>query len=288
MADAARSCWPISRNGNGLRASIGRDYTTQNGCDARSSPDRPRNQDSIRLLPYRIIHQTFHGMRDVLGHVADDPSTAILPFSMPAWQRLSESSWKRVRRRLCSGWGCLTDSTNKPAANALRQHIVEQGSKYFGESPHLSKFRPTIAVSSCRIPRRCTRCRARWDWIMGCLPNGRPRRDRLAQSLSVGGPSLLLSLRTSASSNFDFRISRFGASHGSVAKTGANAQTANVTNPKVESRRSTRLEQAVRNDVAERGPHSEADPPSADCPRTASQAHAPKANDLRQPQVHLS
>ncbi len=42
-------------------------------------------------------------------------------------------------------------------------------------------------------------------------------------------------MKPSALSNSNFRISRFGASHGFVARTGASAQTANVANPKVES-----------------------------------------------------
>jgi len=36
---------------------------------------------------------------------------------------------------------------------------------------------------------------------------------------------------TSALSQLDFGISRVGAGHGSAAKTGANAQTANVSHP---------------------------------------------------------
>mgnify|MGYP007050449951 CR=1 FL=1 len=35
---------------------------------------------------------------------------------------------------------------------------------------------------------------------------------------------------TTAAFQLDFRISRFGVSHGSFVKTGANAQTANVYN----------------------------------------------------------
>ena len=48
---------------------------------------------------------------------------------------------------------------------------------------------------------------------------------------SSGAARKVIEAATSALSNFDFRISRFGVSHGSVAKTGANAQTANVSNP---------------------------------------------------------
>lgn len=32
---------------------------------------------------YRIIYQTFHGMRDVLARVAEDERTAVVPFQMP-------------------------------------------------------------------------------------------------------------------------------------------------------------------------------------------------------------
>lgn len=47
-----------------------------------------RTTDSETKTPfdcyhYRIIHQTFHGMRDVLLPLRSDPSTAILPFDPP-------------------------------------------------------------------------------------------------------------------------------------------------------------------------------------------------------------
>ena len=48
--------------------------------DARPPPDRvggPRPLDSYH---YRLIYQTFYGMRDVLGPLRADTSTAILPF----------------------------------------------------------------------------------------------------------------------------------------------------------------------------------------------------------------
>ncbi|WP_246114622.1 DUF429 domain-containing protein [Rubripirellula tenax] len=32
---------------------------------------------------YRIIYQTFHGMRDVLALICDDPATSVLPFQYP-------------------------------------------------------------------------------------------------------------------------------------------------------------------------------------------------------------
>lgn len=36
---------------------------------------------------YRIIYQTFHGMRDVLAPLAEDPRTAVLPFQYAKWDR---------------------------------------------------------------------------------------------------------------------------------------------------------------------------------------------------------
>ena len=50
-----------------------------NAMHVRRQTDR-ETKTPFDCYHYRIIHQTFHGMRDVLAEVADDPSTAILPF----------------------------------------------------------------------------------------------------------------------------------------------------------------------------------------------------------------
>lgn len=61
-----------------------------------------RETDRITRTPfdcyhYRIIYQTFHGMRDVLASVADDRSTAVVPFN-----RINGST-RRVVVEACPG-----------------------------------------------------------------------------------------------------------------------------------------------------------------------------------------
>lgn len=49
---------------------------------------------------YRIIYQTFHGMRDVLGRISTDAETLVLPFDTPADARGSERTDKGSVRRV--------------------------------------------------------------------------------------------------------------------------------------------------------------------------------------------
>jgi len=83
-----------------------------------------RATDSLARTPfdcyhYRIIYQTFHGMRDVLLPLRDDPGTAVLPFDYP---RLADA--RRVVLEACPGstlrrWGTPHNRYKQPAGGRL-------------------------------------------------------------------------------------------------------------------------------------------------------------------------
>lgn len=92
---------------------------------------------------YRIIYQTFHGMRDVLGKVVDDPNVAVLPFQYARFGRASSvvveacpsSTLKRLglpHQRYKQSGGKPPEKTHKKT----RQVILKTVSKYVEISPH--------------------------------------------------------------------------------------------------------------------------------------------------------
>jgi len=90
---------------------------------------------------YRVIYQTFHGIRDVLGPLRADPATAVLPF-----QDASAAGVRRVAIETCTtaalkSWGLPHQRYKEPTAatvsrtgRAVRQTIL-RGLKPFVEVP---------------------------------------------------------------------------------------------------------------------------------------------------------
>src|SRR5262249_53602961 len=76
---------PAGVGGGRLRLGAGGPAAGGGGRGGRGAPPTRRRPDLEEQAPfapyhYRIIYQTFHGMRDVLGPLRGEPGTAILPF----------------------------------------------------------------------------------------------------------------------------------------------------------------------------------------------------------------
>ena len=70
---------------NGAAPQFGRELVarTQRLCGGQKHVRRQTDRDTATPFDcyhYRIIYQTFHGIRDVLAPIADDPSIAVIPF----------------------------------------------------------------------------------------------------------------------------------------------------------------------------------------------------------------
>ncbi|TWU03736.1 DUF429 domain-containing protein [Neorhodopirellula pilleata] len=70
---------------------------------------------------YRIIYQTFHGMRDVLARVAGQDATAVMPFEAHAWR--AKSPVRRVVVEAC------------PSSTLKRWSLPHQNYKQPGDQP---------------------------------------------------------------------------------------------------------------------------------------------------------
>ena len=68
---------------------------------------------------YRIIYQTFHGMRDVLLPLAADRRTAVIPFQYRKQPTATASSPRRARGRSSSGCGWPHQNYKQPAGGPL-------------------------------------------------------------------------------------------------------------------------------------------------------------------------
>lgn len=93
---AAVKAWTASTNAFGLdccdraKAAVGKLHT-------RRDTDR-ETKTPFDCYHYRIIYQTFHGMRDVLLPLRDDPKTCVLPFDVATIGRA-----QRIVAEACPG-----------------------------------------------------------------------------------------------------------------------------------------------------------------------------------------
>ena len=93
-----------------------------------------RSTDSETKTPfdcyhYRIIYQTFHGMRDVLARIAEQDATAVMPFECHSWQ--AKSPIRRVVVEAC------------PSSTLKRWSLPHQNYKQPGNQPPDSVRRRT-------------------------------------------------------------------------------------------------------------------------------------------------
>ena len=79
----AKQLWDVGRFDGGAReyglGLVARTQEFVGGMHVRRQTDR-ETKTPFDCYHYRIIYQTFHGMRDVLGPISDDAETAVIPF----------------------------------------------------------------------------------------------------------------------------------------------------------------------------------------------------------------
>ena len=93
----------------------------------RRMTDR-ETQTPFDCYHYRIIYQTFHGMRDVLAKIAADPSVAVLPFQ---YSKLNQSPASSIVVEAC------------PASTLKRLGLPHQRYKQSGGKPPEGTHRET-------------------------------------------------------------------------------------------------------------------------------------------------
>ncbi|MEO9592133.1 DUF429 domain-containing protein [Rhodopirellula bahusiensis] len=113
----------------------------------RRETDR-ETQTPFDCYHYRIIYQTFHGMRDVLLPIADDPTTAVMPFQEDKLTRRSTAN--------ASPAVCRVVVEACPSSTLKRMGLPHQRYKQTGNKPidaiHL-RTRQTILRSLRDIVR---------------------------------------------------------------------------------------------------------------------------------------
>lgn len=110
----------------------------------RRTTDR-ETQTPFDCYHYRIIYQTFHGMRDVLAKIADQPTVSVLPFQYAKLNRprtdsiileaCPSSTLKRLRlphQRYKQSGGKPPEESHKKTRRVIMKKLLE----YVEMSPH--------------------------------------------------------------------------------------------------------------------------------------------------------
>ena len=154
--------WPAQlehvRHHDGDAKSYGRDLV-QTAKRVGDSMHIRRLTDSETKTPfdcyhYRIIYQTFHGMRDVLARVADQYATAVMPFECHAWHL--KSPVERVVVEACPSstlkrWSLPHQNYKQPGnqpPDAVRRRTRRAIGKVLGSLVEISDHRRRVMMNN--------------------------------------------------------------------------------------------------------------------------------------------